>query len=247
MSLDYDRLAEDYARHRRTHPEVLRRLLEGGGLTWSSQVLDVGCGTGNYTLALEEAAGCACWGVEPSAEMRAQARGRTVRGGAARSRFQEGRAERLGCADAHFDLVFSVDVIHHVEDRPAYIREAHRVLKPGGLLCTVTDSEEIIRHREPLSTHFPETIAVELGRYPRIDELRRLMGEAGFREPREEVVTFRHALTDLQRYRAKAFSVLHLIPAEAFERGMRRLEAELAERGSVPWSARYLLLWGRKP
>jgi len=240
MNQDYDALAADYARHRRTHPGVLERLADG--LAFTSRVLDVGCGTGNYTVALETAVGCECWGVDPSKEMMAAARSRAASG-----RFKAGGAERLAFPAGFFDRVFSVDVIHHVEDRAACYREAFRVLSAGGLVCTVTDSEEIIRQREPLSTHFPETIEVELGRYPRIDELRWLMRKAGFRELREEVVAFRHALTDLQRYRAKAFSVLHLIPAEAFERGMRRLETELAERGSVPWSARYLLLWGRKP
>lgn len=68
MSMDYDALAADYARHRRTHPEVLKRLIAEGQLTSISRILDVGCGTGNYAIALEEAVGCECWGIEPSAE-----------------------------------------------------------------------------------------------------------------------------------------------------------------------------------
>lgn len=241
MRMDYDTLAEDYAQHRRTHPEVLKHVIADGGLTFASRILDVGCGTGNYTVAIEEAVGCECWGLEPSVEMLAKARVRAVSG-----RFKEGRAERMDFPDGFFDLVFSVDVIHHVEDRSAHYREAARVLKPGGCVCTVTDSEEIIRHREPLSTHFPETIAVELRRYPRIADLREMMAAAGFRGLTEETVEFRHALTDVQRYRDKAFSSLHLIDAEAFRRGIRRLETELREKGSVPWWSRYLLLWGTK-
>lgn len=241
MSMDYDRLAAEYALHRRTHPEVLRHLLEDGRLTAASRVLDVGCGTGNYALGLEEAVGCECWGIEPSAEMLAKAEARTASG-----RFREGRAERLEFPDGCFDLVFSVDVIHHVSGRRDHYREAARVLKPGGFVCTVTDSEEIIRHREPLSTYFPETIEVELSRYPRVEELRTLMEGAGFGGLREEVVETCHALTDIQRYRDKAFSSLHLIEPEAFDRGIRRLEADLREQGSVPWWSRYVLLWGTR-
>ena len=74
MKLDYDLLAREYAQHRQVHPEVLKDLLQTGALNRSSQVLDVGCGTGNYTSALEKAAGCSCWGVEPSEQMLAKAR-----------------------------------------------------------------------------------------------------------------------------------------------------------------------------
>jgi ubiquinone/menaquinone biosynthesis C-methylase UbiE len=38
-----------------------------------------------------------------------------------------------------------VDVIHHAQDRPAFFKEAFRVLAGGGWLVTITDSEEIIR------------------------------------------------------------------------------------------------------
>src|SRR3712207_7697189 len=44
--------------------------------------------------------------------------------------FRSGRAEGLPVPDASFDLVYSVDVIHHVGDRPAAFREAARVLRP---------------------------------------------------------------------------------------------------------------------
>jgi len=242
MSLDYDTLAADYARHRTTHPEVLKRLMEQGAVTFGTRLLDVGCGTGNYTVALGNGTGCEAWGVEPSEGMRDTALARLAHG-----RVKAGRAERLDFQDDFFDLVFSVDVIHHVKDQPAYHREAFRVLRPGGRFCTVTDSEEIIRHRAPLATHFPETVEVELQRYPPIADLRRMMGEAGFTAIEEETIAFPHALTDIQKYRDKAFSSLHLITPDAFNRGMARLVKELQERGSVAANARYTLVWGIKP
>ena len=53
MTIDYDMLAREYARHRRVHPEVVKGLISGGGITQSSHVLEVGSGTGNYIIALE--------------------------------------------------------------------------------------------------------------------------------------------------------------------------------------------------
>jgi SAM-dependent methyltransferase len=237
--IDYDHLAADYARHRRVHPEVVRALASAASLTPACRVLEVGCGTGNYVAALATA-GCSCSGVDPSAAMLGRAAGQSPG-----IHFQLGAAERLPFAPGSFDLVFSVDVIHHVGDRAAFFREAHRVLKPGGQLCTATDSPWIIRNRQPLATYFPETVDVDLARYPAIEVLREWMGQAGFTELREETVEFPYVLTDLAPYRDRAFSCLHLIPGEAHRRGIERMERDLRD-GPLPCASRYLLLGGSR-
>jgi len=239
-TIDYDRAATEYAQHRQVHPEVLRSLVVDGEVDGDSKVLEVGCGTGNYILALERQVGPVCWGVDPSEGMLAQARARS--GGV---RFLPGRAECLDFPPGFFDLVFSVDVIHHLEDRRAFFGEAHRVLKAGGRLCTATDSESVIRHRQPLAVYFPETVLVELERYPRIAQLRDLMEGVGFGALSEEMVEFPYGLTELQAYRDKAFSSLYLISEEAFQRGIKHLEQDL-RAGSIPCVSRYTLLWGKK-
>jgi ubiquinone/menaquinone biosynthesis C-methylase UbiE len=159
--------------------------------------------------------------------------------------FKVGRAERLPFPAGFFDLVFSVDVIHHLDDTAAYFGEVRRVLKPGGHVCTVTDSEWIIRHREPLAAYFPETVGADLARYPQVKELRHRMGEAGFGEISERTVEFPYLLTDAQAYRDKAFSSLHLISEEAWKRGLARLERDL-QSGPIRCVSRYVLLWGTR-
>jgi ubiquinone/menaquinone biosynthesis C-methylase UbiE len=160
--------------------------------------------------------------------------------------FAQGRGEQLDLGPVSFDLLFSVDVIHHVAEHEAYYREAYRVLVPGGRICTATDSEWIIRHRQPLSTYFPETVPHELARYPRIDALRAYMAAAGFGQLDQQMAEHTYLLHDAGPYRARTFSALHLISEEAFQRGLARLEHDLA-RGPVVCTARYTLLWGMKP
>lgn len=240
LAIDYDQIASEYARHRRVHPAVLRGLLSTSRVGSASKVLEVGCGTGNYIVAMAALAGSSCWGIDPSEQMLSTARERS-----GKINFQRGKAERLDFPSDFFDLVFSVDVIHHVGNRLAHFREAYRVLRAGGKGCTVTDSEWIIRHRQPLAVYFPETVEIELGRYPRIAELRDIMEHVGFGEMTEETVEFAYPLTDLRAYRDKAFSSLHFIPEEAFQRGIERMERDL-RTGPIQCVPRYLLLWGTK-
>jgi SAM-dependent methyltransferase len=240
MPTDYDPIAVEYAQHRQVHPKVLENLISGGGVSQASRVLDVGCGSGNYIRALHMLTGCAGWGVDPSHEMLAQAQRRT--GGV---RFLLGRAERLGFAAACLDLVFSVDVIHHIPGWPRYLDEAYRVLRPGGRLCTVTDSAWIIRRRVPLATHFPETVPLELARYPRIADIRHAMERTGFGACHETGVELSYSLSDIEAYRSRAFSALHLISDDAFQRGLERLEEEL-RCGPIACNSRYVLLWGTR-
>lgn len=238
--IDYDQIALEYARHRRVHPEVLARLLSTSRIHPGSRVLEVGCGPGNYLKAVA-AVGCSCWGIDPSEEMLAAATGMPDS-----VSLLLARAEDLPFSPAFFDLVFSVDVIHHLENRLVYLREAHRVLRRGGRVCTVTDSEWIIRHRQPLAEYFPETVEADLGRYPVLDELRAAMEMAGFQCILEEMAEFRYELEDIEAYRDRAFSSLHLISEQAFRRGLARLESDL-QRGPIPCVSRYVLLWGTNP
>jgi ubiquinone/menaquinone biosynthesis C-methylase UbiE len=242
MPIDYNQLARDYALHRQVTSMVLAGLLEIANLTPDARVLEVGCGTGNYIGALADLAGCACWGIDPSEEMRAVAQQRLP--GVS---IQPGQAEQIPFDDASFDLVFSVDVIHHVNDRPAYFREACRVLKPGGQLCTVTDSEDMIRKRQPLSAYFPETVPFELKRYSTQFQLREMLLAAGLVPAQELCLEEPHWIQDIRIYRARAFSCLHLISDEAFTRGLQRMEADLSNLGQIMGLTQYLLTWGLKP
>ncbi len=240
-ALDYDQAAGEYAAHRQVHEGVFRDLRERGRLRPGSAVLEVGCGTGNYIRALAECFDCAAYGLDPSVGMLAHACAQPERVG-----WVQGRAEALGLADGAFDLVFSVDVIHHVTDRATFYRQTARVLRPGGRLCTVTDSAEIIRRREILSGYFPETVEIELARYPGIIQLEAWMAAAGLVAFEEVTVEEPYQITSGQAFRDRAYSSLHLIPEDAWQTGLARLERDLA-RGPVRGVARYACLWGCRP
>jgi 2-polyprenyl-6-hydroxyphenyl methylase/3-demethylubiquinone-9 3-methyltransferase len=94
--------------------------------------LDVGCGGG---LLAEDVArlGFRVTGVDPSAPSLATAR-EHARAAGLEIDYVEGRGEALPVEDATFDLVYCCDVLEHVDDVPAVLREIRRALKPGALL-----------------------------------------------------------------------------------------------------------------
>lgn len=238
--MNYDQLAADYAATRRVHPAILAKLLAAVENTHARTVADIGCGTGNYAAAVQEAAGSAAacvLGVEPSYGMLAFAQARGIR-------VCQGRAEAIPLAAAAVDLLFSVDVVHHVQTVPAYFAEAQRVLRPGGRFCTATDSERIIATRRPLAVYWPETVASEMERYHPIPTLKQWLASAGFQSITEEEVEFSYLLRDAEPYRRRAYSALQRIDEAAWRRGLAQLEADL-QRAPVPCIARYTLLWGK--
>ena len=238
-AVDYDQAADKYAAHRQIHGGVFRELCTRNMMDPGARVLEVGCGTGNYIAALAQTLGCTAYGLDPSIEMLSRFCSEKVH-------CLMGRAEELGFADATFHLVYSVDVIHHIGDKAAFYREGARVLQPGGWLCTVTDSADMLRRREILSAYFPETVEIELARYPCISQLETWMNRAGLVSFRVSAVEEPYQVTSIHPFRDRAYSSLHLIAEEAWQAGLERLERDLA-RGPIQGVARYACVWGRKP
>jgi SAM-dependent methyltransferase len=55
---------------------------------------------------------------------------------------------RVPLPDGSVDVILSTQVLEHVPDVPAYLREAHRLLRPGGLMYLTTHGAFIL-HRHP--------------------------------------------------------------------------------------------------
>lgn len=111
-------------------------------------LLDVGSGLGTFVLAAE-LSGRAAIGVEPGEAEVALARRRAARVlGDDRERFHRGAGESLELADATVGGVLLHDVLEHVVDWAQVVREAVRVLAPGGALY-VKGPSYALRFYEP--------------------------------------------------------------------------------------------------
>jgi ubiquinone/menaquinone biosynthesis C-methylase UbiE len=97
-------------------------------------VLDMGCGTGRFTVPLAERARTVC-GLDMSPMMLATARKKLADRGLDAD-LREGDMAGLPFPDASFDVVVSMLALMHVprQDRQQVFREVARVLRPGGRL-----------------------------------------------------------------------------------------------------------------
>ena len=98
--------------------------------------LDVATGTGFTAMALARLVGHVT-GVDMTDEMLAQARSLAAKEGATNVRFELGDAQELAYPRASFDIVTTRRAAHHFSDVPRFLRQARRVLRPGGRLGMV--------------------------------------------------------------------------------------------------------------
>jgi len=113
---------------------MLNAYLSEVGISDSTIALDVGCGTGAVTRALAEMPNVReAIGIDPSPVFVEKAR--EIGKANPRLSFRTGDARSLPFPDASFDLVVFHTVLCHVPEPERALREAHRVLHPGGWLA----------------------------------------------------------------------------------------------------------------
>jgi ubiquinone/menaquinone biosynthesis C-methylase UbiE len=123
-----------------TSNRYLRQIVSGvyeHGLKFSEcELLDVGCGSGALVYGLKMAGAKGVTGLDISLDYPAayyRDRERALKSSGGFCRFIKGSAEKMGIADASFDVIVSTSVIEHLTDIEKSFQEMYRVLRPGGL------------------------------------------------------------------------------------------------------------------
>ena len=115
MAVKYARIGDGYDGTRRPDPRIAERLLSLLDAAPGAPVLDVACGTGNYTFALAER-GLAMVGGDLSRTMLAQARAKHPQLPLVRA-----DSAALPFADDAFTHAFTTLAIHHMADLTAVL------------------------------------------------------------------------------------------------------------------------------
>lgn len=189
------------------------------------RVLDAGTGDGTYALEAATRAAASVVGIDVDPAMLGAAHARARTAGVSAT-FQEGRIEALPFADESFDVVLAVTVLCFVRDSAVAVKEAARVLAPGGAL-----------------------VLGELARCSPWAARRRLRGWLGDRAWRRARFWSRRELARLAESAGLDVEIVrgtvHFPPAARAARVLAPVEAALS-RWHVPGAA-FLALRARRP
>lgn len=216
-----------------------KRMAEHVDLGPGHSVLDLGCGYGGPARQLASRYGCRVTGLNVSGVELEEAVRRTREAGLDdRVTYVRGDFHELEFPDATFDVVWSQDSLMYGADKPRILREAHRVLKPGGVL----DVTDILASRD-LPEHHRQRL-YERVRTPEMWDIERYLAElkeAGF-EMRHLEDWSEHVAASYAAARAatveKREELAAQVGAEMIDRTLDGLAfwVEMATRGLVGWA-----------
>ena len=134
-------LAAGYAQFRPTYPEpAVEYVMTKCGLARDRILVDVGCGTG-ISSRIFAGRGLRVIGIEPNAEMRAQAEVQRMPPEVAPPTYRDGRAENTGLDAGSADAVLAAQSFHWFDPTLA-LDEFHRILRPKGWVILLWNTRD---------------------------------------------------------------------------------------------------------
>ena len=196
MEAKYDKIGKQYNRTRKADSYLLGRLHHHLASKTGGDYLDIGCGTGNYTVELQ-AKGGAFTGIDPSERMLKKARAKSTA-----IQWMKGVVEALPLTDSSVDGVVGSLTTHHWTDIEQGFRELYRVLRPGGQLVIFTATPAQMRGYW-LNHYFPNMLEDSCQQMPSFNRVSTAIADAGFQSLALEKYFIKEDLQDLFLYSGK--------------------------------------------
>jgi ubiquinone/menaquinone biosynthesis C-methylase UbiE len=235
---DYSRIASFYDKGRPISEQNmdlwLELIVKSSRMSEGARVLDLGCGTGRFSIPMATRLHFRVTGADSSSEMLEKAREKDT---SRLVQWDREDAQQLVYPDESFDIVFMSHLMHHVDDPYQVLSECQRVLvSPGVVLIRYGAIEQIRDDVE--HTFFPEVLTVDEARTPTVKTVEKWLVEAGFQAIiSQEIVqkTFDTNTAHLDMVEARGTSILSMISPEAFEKGISSLKKYIENNPNDPW------------
>ncbi|WP_425236393.1 class I SAM-dependent methyltransferase [Ulvibacterium sp.] len=196
METKYDTIGNNYDRTRKADGYLTERLQNHLNPNTNGLYLDMGCGTGNYTDALQKK-GLRFIGIDPSETMLEKAKSRNQE-----ISWRMGTAECTGLETASIDGIIASLTIHHWPDLKKGLAELLRVLKDEGRIVIFTSTPEQMEGYW-LNRYFPKMMSDSIAQMPPYASVEAAMIGSGFEVCNTEKYVVRPDLEDKFLYCGK--------------------------------------------
>lgn len=160
----YDKIGVGYNATRKADPYLMEMLLNFLAPKKDRLYLDIGCGTGNYTIPLAKR-GFNFVGVDPSQKMLMEAK--SIKSNV---NWRQGAAEAIPAEDGSFDGIIGTLTIHHWTNLKKSFAEINRVLRKNGRLILFTSTPDQMKSYW-LNNYFPNMMNNSISQMPSITEI----------------------------------------------------------------------------
>jgi SAM-dependent methyltransferase len=203
MEAIYNTIGNGYNSTRKADPYLTSRILHFLQAQAKGRYLDIGCGTGNYTIALSNN-GLNFTGVEPSETMLEEARSMDMQ-----VNWLTGTAEQIPAENETFNGVIATLTIHHWIDINQAFKEIYRVTDTNGKFVLFTATPQQMQGYW-LNHYFPNMLQSSINQMPGLDIIQNELIKAGFNHITTEKYFIQDSLKDHFLYSGKLNPTLYL-------------------------------------
>ena len=196
MKAKYDKIGTGYNATRKADSYLTERLFHYLNPQPDGLYLDIGCGTGNYTHAIQSK-GFDFIGIDPSEKMLNIARLKNVK-----IDWQIGKAEKTDLENLSIDGIMASLTIHHWLDLNKAFMEMYRVLKNDRHIVIFTSTPKQMKGYW-LNHYFPKMLEDSVKQMPSLKNVKNALISAGFSIHGIEIYSIKSDLQDLFLYSGK--------------------------------------------
>ncbi len=180
MKTDYNKVSKIYDDRYKTSklPGIVAKLLNITDTETSKKIIEIGCGTGYWLSNIDTKN--ILFGLDLSTGMLKKAKCNE------KLNLFCGDANKLPLKNEKFDIVFSINAMHHFPNPKEFVLSSINLVKSGGKFCIFATNPVDSENEWYIFKYFKNTFENDKKRFPKIEDILNWVKEAGYKNVKKE-------------------------------------------------------------